>query len=368
MKKFVSCTLFAIAVLLSLSTTTYAQSASNLELHGWAWSWTTGWIKLSSRQLDSSGQPLATHDNHVEYSVTFDGATGVASGWAWSPNIGWISFNEADLAKSPACTGPNGSAGRPATLVVDGTGYKLTGTARAISPTQSSAGWDLLSSNGNWNGCIYFDNTSLPSNPCSVTFGVKFLSQAPTYANSFVGQGSAWNAAGALAGPVSCSSPIGFGGLSFIEFAGVFKSILKQEQSEIDITLNDNGWTGVCKDSDGDSLDQTVTAEYTVSPASGTTCYWHDSTSAAVPTGSKSFTNPQNGNKLITLSCYNPATSNKDASNPKIVTIGPYSCTECSDGLDNDTDGTIDIDDISCHKDCLLTGDYTPEVGSETAG
>ena len=383
MKKLFSYSLIMVLAFVTLAPAVHAQASGSLALHGWAWSWTTGWIKLSSKQTDSSGQPLATDDPNpaggapVVYGVSFDETTGAGSGWAWSPNVGWISFNEADLSKglSMACKGPNGGSAIPAKLSVDGTGYKLTGTARAISPTQVSNGWNLLSANGNWNGCIYFDSASLPSNPCNVPFGVKFVPLAGLL-NTYSGQGQAWNAAGNLNPPVGCSSPLGFGGLSFIEFAGTFKSVLKQNTPSLtaSISLASGGWDSTCKDvASAQFIQKSLTVNYSVAPIANTTCTWSfdgqtSSVSLTAPlTKTFTFTPTSAGVPLLSMTCTNAGTQPTTTT----ATLSPVSCSQCSDGKDNETpvgDGLVDDKDHACHAKCSLSEDYTPNVNSEIGG
>lgn len=382
MKNILIRSLLICCMLFSVPSLTHASLPGDMDMHGWAWSWTTGWIKLSSKKINSStGALLGGDDNAIIYGVSFNAGTNLASGWAWSSNVGWISFNQSDLALAPACAGPGGGAPVPAQLVVDTAtgGYKLIGTARAISPTQSANGWNQVSANGNWNGCIYLHQdatavppvASMPSNPCNVKFGVKF---AP-FGTDYVGSGQAWNAAGPFNPAGSCASPLGFGGLSFIEFAGTFKSILKQNAPSLAINMSAVGWTPECKNTDGSNItSKSVTVNYTVTPAAGTSCTWYidglaQGPVSPLPTGSQPFTvTPNSSGVVISMRCHNPGSSYPDPSNPLIATLAPLTCAQCSDWLDNNSVNGIDQADPACHEQCKLTQPYHPESSPEGAG
>lgn len=346
-------------------------------MHGWTWSPTIGWIKLSSKRLDSAGLPLTTNDNSVSYGVDIT-TGGIASGWAWSPNIGWISFNAADLALPPSCLGPGSTPATGARLVADGTGYKLVGTARVISPTQ--APWSASTAHGNWSGCIYFDSTNLPMNPCSTAFTTRFNPQADGV--TFLGVGSGWNAGGAITGSTSCAglAGLGFGGLSFVDFGGSFKAVLRRNTVNLDATLASSGWNPVCRLPDGSSLGtQNVTVNYTLTYATGTVCTWYRNGVAVgnetpiATSGSEVFAiAPSSTGVSIQLRCHNPASAAyPTASSPLIRTLPqPFVCTQCSDGVDNTDPEDSDADeaDLACRAGCAITGAYLPQTPNETAG
>ncbi len=371
---------FAITLIITLAwgTFAFAQTPStNLLLHGWAWSWTTGWIKLSSKQMDSAGYPTDVEEPGSSlYGVTFDATTGLGSGYAWSPNIGWISFNQADLIIGPSCQGPV-SAAVPSRLVTDGTGYKLTGTARALSPMQSSFGWSNVTAHGNWNGCIYFDNASMPASSattaCPVSFAVRFP-QIAGVPGSYLGQGHAWNAAGLVASPADCATPIGWGGLSFIDFAGsLFKAVLVRDSFEVEIAGTTSGWNGACRQSTPpyNTVSQTITVNYTVTPVAGTSCTWNltgqPSQAVNLAQTSRTFTfTPTSSSTVLSMTCTNPDAE----TSPVTRTLGTFSCTECSDSIDNTDpeDTKADHADNACHSGCVLTGNYLPGTPSEQAG
>ena len=143
---------------------------------GWAWSSNIGWISFNNKDCDTNNNGYvdvacgSVNDTSVpskNYTVRVDetyrfasGGTGAFSGWAWSSNIGWISFNGSDT----------GTTTSPLAYIEWGgaNAGRVTGWARALSGCQAVPGVPVSScssnnagaASGGWDGWIKLNPTN----------------------------------------------------------------------------------------------------------------------------------------------------------------------------------------------------------------
>lgn len=226
----------------------------------------------------------------LNYGVGINDSNGELFGYAWSSNIGWITFNENELANCPS------SLCRA--RLVNGA---LTGWARALSYSDTES--------GGWNGWISFN--CIDTGSCSTSnYGV-------TLSGSEFG-GYAWGSA--IIGwinfkPTNTSSGVQYGGVIKSTLTASLSSSQTYVPKGNPVTLT---WTSTLATSclgDEFSTDGEVSGEVVVNPNSTT---------------------------IYTLTCNNDFGSENET-----LQVSVWD-TECSDGIDNDGDGRIDLDDSGC--------------------
>ena len=116
-------------------------SPQDFQLYGWAWSTTTGWIKMNSKNIETVHGDYVSSDGGVDYGVYYSPTNKTLSGYAWSSNVGWVSFEQSDIATCGAKT----TANLQPDNALNPSKYTLSGTARVLSALQrpdQSGGWD----------------------------------------------------------------------------------------------------------------------------------------------------------------------------------------------------------------------------------
>ena len=315
--------------------------AANLEIHvyGWAWSDTTGWIKLHScNDYDSNLNRDIGCDSGISYGVTSD-ALGNLSGYAWSSNVGWISFSPNSCGAGPKIT--------PLVTAADGTisSYKMTGVAQVVSVTQSP--WTSAVSHGGYNGCVYLDSASLPSNPCAITSNVQFARAGDnaTIDAIYTASGAGWSAGGSTNASTLCTNAgsvlHAWGGLSWIRMSGFFANakIVVVDRSPKILTLSVKNWNPECTNTSKVTLSWTTKNATSCSMKQGA-----KSPVSVVINGESDFTVGRGTGQNFLLECWSTLVPERAT---KTILAG--TCTQCTDAIDNDKDNTIDEDDLSCH-------------------
>jgi hypothetical protein len=343
-------------------------------MYGWSWSDTTGWIRLNS----CAGYDEATSANTGcstggQYAVTLDETTGNMAGYAWSSNLGWISFGSNSCGTTPRAVAVTSAGG-----IVSK--YNLTGAAQVVSFSGSNS-----SQNGGWNGCIYLDSSSMPSNPCNSVFGVSFIGTPVSAPTSYDGGGFAWGAGGLANASNNCAAAANianaWGGLSWIRFDGIMsssRSRITPRSNTPEVTLAQAGvFNGQCNENTTVTLRWTaknsVSCKWTAGPGAGTSTGITLLPNGALSTGTATFTVGKNTGTNFALECKN-ATNPLPVTGTKTVTTLAGICPECSDDADNDGNGQKDEGDLSCHYEdagntnqrCKMTDRYHPEGGPES--
>jgi hypothetical protein len=156
---------------------------------GYAWSPNVGWIRMNNCESPTncvSGGP--THEGSsgaIGYGVTIapSGATRAISGYAWSSNIGWITFNtdSSSQGSDPVLNCPSSIGGGNTRCgpYIDwgtsglGAGHRVVGWARACSVyidcADPSRGLVENYERGGWDGWIALHDTNISD---SAFFGV----------------------------------------------------------------------------------------------------------------------------------------------------------------------------------------------------
>ena len=145
------------------------------KVYGYAWSENIGWISFNNC-VDPANSATC---NGQSYGVTYNSTNGALTGYAWSENIGWIQFG--GLSGFPSGSGTT-AVNATGTLVA-GDIYKLTGWARAISPTYTNDGSCPNSdpdNDGCWDGWISLSGTNSSGTPYSVMFNANTGFADPT--------------------------------------------------------------------------------------------------------------------------------------------------------------------------------------------
>lgn len=295
-----------------------AFAAQQDNVFGYAWSHNTGWISMNNC-TESGG--VVSCPAGPEYGITIDPTTGAVSGYAWSSNLGWIDFGDA------------GSCGPDAQVTwgVGGTGV-WSGYVRAISADANSGGWD---------GCIRMAGTGGGGYQVSIAANGQLT-------------GYGWNANNAVGRTV---------GDSWINFSLAY---YKLPTATLELVLDSN-WSNSC------SASNPVTLSWTSAGVVPNSC---DFSGGAVTAQNQpangtgvNFTVPQAPNINITITC------DTVAGGTITDTVGPLSCSQCSDGIDNaDADSDIDEDDSACmscppdpaNPDPGFVPSYLPSLNSES--
>ncbi len=289
--------------------TVSAGSTDNLS--GYAWSSNIGWISFN---CTNPGEDCGTSNYGVRIDESqrfLPGGIGGLSGWAWSSNIGWISFNRSETGNPPSSDIGSGSGPVAQISWTNSTNGNITGWARALAgcqnvpgvPVGSCSGSGAGAASGGWDGWIKLSSTA--GEP---SYGVQLSgSNFSGYAwgggvvgwikfASTVGEPSY----GVIFNPIGTPPPLGCGTANGVPKAPPAPS------------------TNLC--SDGST--PAVTNNPAVPP--GTPAYW-------------------------SWTCSNGGT--------------PVSCTapfpQCSDGIDNDGDGTIDFGGANPDTGCSSATDNT---------
>jgi len=156
---------FLIFVVLFFSFLGANNAMATGNVYGWAWTENIGWISFNDVGLKSDGTESAdptglaipaginSSDPHfgIHYGVNIE-ENGELTGYAWSENIGWIKFND-----NYDSTYDDGYPAPPYNSVqtgLDGTGYPLSGWARACSVFASGCSGALNLNRGGWDGWI----------------------------------------------------------------------------------------------------------------------------------------------------------------------------------------------------------------------
>lgn len=317
-------------VIAGLVATNVVLASATDNFFGYAWSTNIGWVKVNNCTSATDCPP------GVSYGLTMasSGAQRAITGYAWSSNIGWITFNTQrqssgyDVAVN--CP-PTLSGGTNCDAYVDwgasgGIAVPVKGWARACSVyidcTDPSRGLKETYETGNWDGWIALGDTDTSD---SVSYGVKL--------NTTTGQmsGYAW----------------GSGVVGWVDFSGV-------------TIVDDCTRTGICP--------PPVCPNGTPAPGGDTAnCFCPDGVTPMPPTGicigdptcPNGTPVPPSGICVPDPTCPNGTPippSGVCSSNPP----------QCSDGIDNDGDGTIDFpadpgctdpnDDDETDSNCTVVG------------
>jgi hypothetical protein len=367
--------LLSLFIIISFFSAGSVSAANDTQMYGWSWSDTTGWIRLNScAGYDQVSNTNTGCSSGGQYAVTINTDTGAMSGYGWSSNLGWIAFSPSSCGAAPTATAVKDAGG-----VI--TSYRLTGIAHIVSMV--SAPWNISKYSGGYNGCVYLDSASMPSNPCNISFGVNFLGIPVGNPTSYDGGGFAWGAGGSSSAGANCANAgntsSAWGGLSWIRFDGIFSNskakIISQNLSP-EVTLSLDGvFNTSCSDS------STVTLRWTAKNA--TSCKWTAGpgtgtavavlANGALSAGVTTFTVGRTTGVNFALECKN-STGTVSTTKTKAATVLAGQCSQCSDGIDNDGIGGADAADVACHfsdegqakKRCKLTDPYRPEFSPES--
>ncbi|PIT96798.1 hypothetical protein COT82_01255 [Candidatus Campbellbacteria bacterium CG10_big_fil_rev_8_21_14_0_10_35_52] len=234
----------------------------------------------------------------VDYGVN-TAIDGDMSGYAWSDNAGWITFNESDLVNCP-------SGACKAKLA----GNNLQGWARALSYGDGWDGWISL------NGLGY-----------GITLNGNNLEEFAWDSSDINGQA------------------IGHG---WINFNPSFGGVIVTPDTAIAVDLNANPTTVAS----GDNSTLSWTSENAIS------CVASVGWSGSKALSGSEVVGPHTSDTVYRITCNNALSSANDD-----ATVFVSSLTyQCSDGIDNDGDGKIDVADPGCYD----TGAYDPTDDNET--
>ncbi len=281
-------------------------AGSTDNLSGYAWSSNIGWASFN---CTNPGENCATSnygvriDESQRYSA---GGIGGFSGWAWSSNIGWISFNRGETSNPPS---DDIGAGSGPIAQVNWTTGNITGWARALAgcqgvpgvPVGSCSGSGAGAASGGWDGWIKLSGTATDGSP----YGIQLSG------NNF--SGYAWG------GDV----------VGWIKFASTGS---EPNYSVIFTPIGTPPPPG-CGTADGNPT--------VVAPATNL-CNVGNALSG--PT--KSLTTPYKWD----WTCSNTP-------NPPASCSAPF--PQCSDGIDNDGDGTLDFGGANPDTGCSSATDNT---------
>lgn len=331
---------------------------TRVEIYGWAWSDTTGWVKLNSCNDYDSVTKTSIGCSGPRYAVALNPITNKLSGYAWSSNLGWISFNSGNTC--------NGSSPTLTPIIPAGiiTKYTLSGAVQVTSLSNPLTLWGSPTSSGGWDGCIYLSSSSMSENPCKVNFGVEFVYSGLTNSRDslFKGTGAAWGAGGSKESSELCTNAgnilHAWGGVSWLRFDGIFpaakaKFVIENLDPKI-ITFVEKTHNPACTDA------STVELSWTTEDAN--ICwisYDHvnnQTNQVTVATsGSQNFPIGRSDGRNFILRCRNNQTTTIAE---KVLLAGV--CSQCTDNLDNDSDTTIDTDDVSCYQDLDKANTFLP--------
>lgn len=145
--------------------TQIVSAGSTDNLSGYAWSSNIGWVSFNCMNEGTCG--TSNYGVHIDESQRFStGGIGGFSGWAWSSNIGWISFNRGETSNPPSDDIGGGSG---PIAQVDWTTGNVSGWARALAGCQNVPGVPVGScsssgagaASGGWDGWIKLRSTGV---------------------------------------------------------------------------------------------------------------------------------------------------------------------------------------------------------------
>lgn len=295
---------------------------------GWAWSGVAGggWISLNCTNDASCST--------VDYGVRIDEASGAWSGSGWSSNVGWVDFNSSSCGSGP---------------VTDMNSGVTTGFAKVRA-----------GGTGGFTGCINMAGNG-PSASGGVIVDVNPTS--PTYGQM---SGFAWSGDDVVANidntPANewVTNGIADVGLGWIDFAQAFAELEDEEIADVTLYVD-----GQCNSEDPvefswslDNVDTDSCELYVVDPVDGgqTIISTTDINGDAFDVVNnepfqKLVAGPAGTNIGFQLACDNLEGDVIESSVVQLSCEGEL-VYQCNDGIDNDGDGLVDIDDPQCHTDC----------------